>query len=68
MQVIKGWDEGIMQMQLGETARLEITADFGYGDEPPPGGAVPAGANLIFEVELLQAGDDKAKGGGCVVQ
>ena len=60
-------DEGIMQMQLGEVAKLEITADYAYGDEPPSDN-IPKGADLTFEVELLQAGDDKAGGRGCVVQ
>ena len=31
MQVIKGWDEGVAKMSLGEKARLEITSDYGYG-------------------------------------
>ncbi|TVY85426.1 FK506-binding protein [Lachnellula suecica] len=30
-QVIKGWDEGVTQMKLGEKATLHITPDFGYG-------------------------------------
>ena len=30
-QVIKGWDEGVMQMSVGERATLNITPDFGYG-------------------------------------
>merc|ERR1712185_469173 len=30
-QVIKGWDEGVMKMSLGEKAKLTISADFGYG-------------------------------------
>ena len=30
-QVIKGWDEGVIQMSLGEKATLAITSDFGYG-------------------------------------
>jgi hypothetical protein len=29
--VIKGWDEGIMKMSLGEKATLNITPDYGYG-------------------------------------
>jgi FKBP-type peptidyl-prolyl cis-trans isomerase len=64
--VIKGWDEGIMQMQLGEVATLVCSADFAYGDESPSE-KIPAGSELTFEVELLQAGDEKAKG-GCMVQ
>jgi len=30
-QVIKGWDEGVLQMQVGEKSRLHMTADYGYG-------------------------------------
>jgi FKBP-type peptidyl-prolyl cis-trans isomerase len=32
MQVIKGWDEGVMRMSVGEKAKLIISSDFGYGD------------------------------------
>merc|ERR1712230_108406 len=31
-QVIKGWDEGVMKMSLGERAMLDISSDFGYGE------------------------------------
>ncbi|KAL6708738.1 FK506 binding protein proline rotamase rapamycin-binding protein [Coniothyrium glycines] len=50
-QVIKGWDEGVVQMQLGEKARLDITSDFAYGSQAV-GGVIPANSDLIFEVEL----------------
>ncbi|KAI0553374.1 FKBP-type peptidyl-prolyl cis-trans isomerase [Xylaria curta] len=30
-QVIKGWDEGVTQMNVGEKATLDISSDFGYG-------------------------------------
>ena len=30
-QVIKGWDEGVAQMQVGEHASLTCTPDYGYG-------------------------------------
>jgi FK506-binding protein 1 len=30
-QVIQGWDDGVMQMSLGEKAVLHISSDFGYG-------------------------------------
>ena len=31
-RVIKGWDEGVVQMKLGEQAILDITYDYAYGD------------------------------------
>eukprot|EP00933_Yihiella_yeosuensis_P025197 TRINITY_DN19556_c1_g1_i1.p2 TRINITY_DN19556_c1_g1~~TRINITY_DN19556_c1_g1_i1.p2 ORF type:complete len:112 (+),score=27.46 TRINITY_DN19556_c1_g1_i1:95-430(+) len=52
-QVIQGWDEGVIQMSVGEKAKLTITADYGYGAEGA-GGVIPPNADLIFEVELLQ--------------
>jgi len=52
-QVIKGWDEGVIQMSLGEKAVLEITPDYGYGARGA-GGVIPPNAHLIFEVELLK--------------
>ncbi|ATY67371.1 peptidyl-prolyl cis-trans isomerase [Cordyceps militaris CM01] len=50
-QVIRGWDEGVPQMQVGEKATLDISSDFGYGARGFPG-HIPAGADLIFDVEL----------------
>jgi FK506-binding protein 1 len=60
-QVIRGWDEGVALMSLGEKAMLHITSDFGYGAEGAPG-AIPPNADLKFEVELLAIGDKKAPG------
>ncbi|KAJ5022704.1 hypothetical protein PSV08DRAFT_323389 [Bipolaris maydis] len=50
-RVIKGWDEGVVQMKLGEKARLDITSDFAYGSQEFPG-LIPPNSDLIFEVEL----------------
>ena len=60
--VIKGWDDGILQMKLGEHATLEVSSDYAYGEEGTPGGPIPPNADLIFDVELLAAGDDYAPG------
>ncbi|WP_411129857.1 FKBP-type peptidyl-prolyl cis-trans isomerase [Streptomyces sp. x-19] len=51
-QLIKGWDEGVPQMSLGERAKLVITADYGYGPRGVPG-VIPPNATLVFDVELL---------------
>ncbi|KAI8821377.1 uncharacterized protein EV422DRAFT_550584 [Fimicolochytrium jonesii] len=52
-QVIKGWDEGVPQMSLGEQAKLFITYDYAYGERGHPAG-IPAKADLTFDVELLK--------------
>uniref|UniRef100_A0A7S1E0P5 peptidylprolyl isomerase n=1 Tax=Thalassionema nitzschioides TaxID=33649 RepID=A0A7S1E0P5_9STRA len=66
-QVIKGWDEGVMKMSLGEKAILRITSDYGYGERGAPG-AIPPNADLNFEVELLAIGSKKVGGGSkCVI-
>ncbi|KAF7548806.1 hypothetical protein G7Z17_g6820 [Cylindrodendrum hubeiense] len=50
-RVIKGWDEGVPQMKVGEKAVLDITTDFGYGARGA-GGAIPPNADLLFVVRL----------------
>ncbi|BGP40778.1 FK506 binding protein proline rotamase rapamycin-binding protein [Rhodotorula kratochvilovae] len=52
-QVIKGWDEGVPQLSLGQKARLICTPDYAYGARGfPP--VIPANSTLVFEVELLK--------------
>lgn len=54
-QVIRGWDEGVAQLSLGERAKLTVSPDFAYGKRGYPG-AIPPDATLIFDVELLGVG------------
>ncbi len=51
-QVIKGWDEGISLLQVGDKARFVIPSDLGYGGAGA-GGVIPPNATLIFDVELM---------------
>ncbi|KAI8918024.1 peptidyl-prolyl cis-trans isomerase, partial [Entophlyctis helioformis] len=47
-QVIKGWDEGIVSMSIGERSMLTIKPEYAYGDRGA-GGVIPPGATLKFD-------------------
>ncbi|CAI5742616.1 unnamed protein product [Hyaloperonospora brassicae] len=51
-QVIRGWDEGVAQMSLGQIAKLTLSHEYAYGEAGHPP-VIPPKATLVFEVELL---------------
>lgn len=52
-RVIKGWDEGIAYLKVGDKATFSIPPELGYGAKEV--GTLPANSILIFDVELLEA-------------
>eukprot|EP01035_Chromulina_nebulosa_P020767 gene20767-26927_t len=52
-QVIKGWDEGVASMSIGEIARLKCSPDYAYGAGGFPAWGIQPNSVLIFEIEVL---------------
>jgi FKBP-type peptidyl-prolyl cis-trans isomerase len=53
-QVIVGWQEGVPGMKEGGKRRILIPAAQAYGQNPPPGSAIPPNSDLVFDIELIE--------------
>lgn len=51
-EVIKGWDEGIIQMSKGERSKVTMPPSLAYGATGFPG-LIPPNTTIVFEVTLI---------------
>ena len=51
--VIKGWDESVIDMSIGEIAKIHCSPDYAYGAGGFPAWGIEANSELVFEIEVL---------------
>jgi peptidylprolyl isomerase len=51
-QIIPGWDEMVLLMQIGDVVQIIVPPELGLGEEGSPNGTIPPNATLTFEMEL----------------
>jgi peptidylprolyl isomerase len=50
--VIRGWETGLIGVQVGTRRQLDIPAELAYGDNPPGGSIIQPGDALTFLVDV----------------
>ncbi|KAF4549660.1 FKBP-type peptidyl-prolyl cis-trans isomerase-like protein 2 [Elsinoe fawcettii] len=58
-QVIKGWEQGLLDMCVGDKRTLTIQPEWAYGSQAM--GPIPANSVLIFETEMVSIGGPPKK-------
>lgn len=56
--VIKGLDQGVVGMKVGEKRKILVPSDLAYGEEGDEN--IPANAELLFTCELIEVLDNNA--------
>lgn len=54
-RLIKGWQEGVPMMRVGETWEFVIPSPIAYGERYR--GPIPSNSTLLFEIELIAIGE-----------
>ncbi|MEO1729867.1 MAG: FKBP-type peptidyl-prolyl cis-trans isomerase [Pseudomonadota bacterium] len=54
---VEGFFKGLQRVQKGGEYKLSIPSALGYGDAPRPGSPIPAGATLVFELDVVEIMD-----------
>jgi FKBP-type peptidyl-prolyl cis-trans isomerase FkpA len=52
--VVPGFSQALQKMQKGGRYQFTLPAELAYGDTPPPGSPIPPGADLTFNVQVLE--------------
>lgn len=52
--VVPGFSQALQKMQKGGRYQFTLPAELAYGDTPPPGSPIPPGADLHFNVKVLE--------------
>lgn len=53
-EVIKGWDESVIDMSIGEISKIHCSPDYAYGAGGFPAWGIMPNSELVFEIEVLK--------------